>query len=144
MIPDENFGEGLVNPYPGQAVGRVDFRRTDEDYAETGHVDTGAHPHFWNAVTSLIRKPPTGASLPFWETPARTHKFLIDLDMPAKVVPSSTPGHCHLFIDHAMTWDTYEKLLIALADAGLVEPGYVNASIDQGYTTVRLPHVRKD
>lgn len=71
------------------------------------------------------------------------HKPVLDLDLPATLLPSSTPGHFHLLIDKAMTWEAYEALLHALADAGLVEPGYVSASQSRGYTAVRLPWVRK-
>lgn len=71
------------------------------------------------------------------------HKPVLDLDLPAKLLPSSTTGHFHLLIDRAMSWETYGALLNALADAGLVEPGYVSASLDRGYTAVRLPWVRK-
>lgn len=62
---------------------------------------------------------------------------------PAFVVPSTTPGHGHLYVDKAMTWDTYQDLLGALVDAGVLEPGYVGASEARGWTCVRLPWVRK-
>lgn len=71
------------------------------------------------------------------------HKAVIDIDLPAKLIESSTPGHFHLYIDHEMSWEAYANLLAALRDAGIVEPGYVSASIDRGYTAVRLPWVRK-
>jgi len=71
------------------------------------------------------------------------HKPVLDIDLPATLLPSSTPGHFHLFIDHEMPWETYVELLEALVKAGLVEPGYMNASRDRGYTAVRLPWVRK-
>lgn len=71
------------------------------------------------------------------------HYPVLDLDLPVYVVPSSTPGHSHLYIDHLMTWEKYVALLRALADAGLVEEGYVKASIARGHTALRLPWVRK-
>ena len=71
------------------------------------------------------------------------HRPVLDLDMPAKLIPSSTPGHFHLFIDHPMKWETYEKLLEALAAAGVLEDGYVRASIARKHTAVRLPWIRK-
>jgi hypothetical protein len=72
------------------------------------------------------------------------HKPVLDLDLPAQLLPSSTPGHFHLLIDKEMTCSVYVKLLVALMDAGLVEPGYVSASIERGHTAVRLPWVRKE
>ncbi len=71
------------------------------------------------------------------------HRPVIDLDLPAQLVPSSTPGHHHLYIDKPMAWDVYMRLLVALADAGLVERGYVGATERRGYSAVRLPWVRK-
>ena len=71
------------------------------------------------------------------------HYPCIDIDIPIRVVPSSTPGHSHLYVDEPITWDTYKNLLVALAEAGIVEEGYLHASVDQGGTTVRMPHVKK-
>ena len=72
------------------------------------------------------------------------HYPLIDLDVPAYLVPSSTPGNSHLYIDKKVPWKKYLALLDAMADAGLVEPGYVGASKARGFTAARLPWVKKD
>lgn len=71
------------------------------------------------------------------------HILAVDIDMPAALVPSSTKGHYHLYIDHEMTWTTYTSLLMALAEAGIVEPGYADASIRRGATHLRTPWNRK-
>jgi len=71
------------------------------------------------------------------------HYPCIDIDIPIRVVPSSTPGHSHLYVDEPITWDTYKNLLEALTEAGIVEVGYFNASVKEGGTTVRMPHVKK-
>lgn len=71
------------------------------------------------------------------------HMLVLDLDVPAALVPSSTTGHSHLFIAAHMTWEQYERVLDALAAAGIVEHGYVGASKARGFTAVRLPWVRK-
>ena len=65
------------------------------------------------------------------------------LDGPAVLVPSSTPGHSHLYIDVPMTWEQYEAILTALADAGVMEQGYYRASKLRKGTHLRLPWVRK-
>lgn len=72
------------------------------------------------------------------------HKLLIDLDLPAKLVPSTTEGHFHLYVDHEIEKDAYFNLLNALVGAGLVEPGYVRASEARGYTALRLPWIKKE
>lgn len=71
------------------------------------------------------------------------HAPVIDFDLPLEVVPSSTPGHSHLYINHLMTWETYQELLVALVKAGLVEDGYVKASVARGFTSVRPPGLFK-
>lgn len=74
---------------------------------------------------------------------ASTHRPIIDIDFPAALIPSTTPGHFHLYLDKEMSWDAYERLLKSLGRAGILEPGYVGASIARGYTSVRLPWVKK-
>jgi hypothetical protein len=71
------------------------------------------------------------------------HTPVLDIDVPAQLVQSSTPGKHHLYIDAPMTWDTYVKLLDAMQAAGILEPGYVSASKERGFTAVRLPWVSK-
>lgn len=71
------------------------------------------------------------------------HAPVIDFDLPVEVVPSSTPGHSHLYINHKMTWEAYQELLVALVKAGLVEDGYVKASVARGFTSVRPPGLFK-
>lgn len=85
-------------------------------------------------ITSVVEYPqPTG-----W------HKPVLDIDFPAQLIPSSTEGHFHLYLDKELPWDKYQRLLTALAEAGVIEVGYANASIARGYTSVRLPWVSKD
>ena len=69
----------------------------------------------------------------------RLHRPVLDLDMNAALIPSATPGHFHLYIDKLIPWRKYEQLLIALSDCGILEQGYVDASIDRGYSSARLP-----
>jgi hypothetical protein len=71
------------------------------------------------------------------------HKLVIDLDLPAQLIPSSTPGHFHLYVDHEIDESAYFALLAALEAAGLIEPGYLGASEARGFSAVRLPWVKK-
>lgn len=90
-------------------------------------------------VTSMVRHTDDYKRL----TPRQMHTFVVDLDMPATLVPSSTPGHSHLYIDCYMQWEKYVAVLEAMADAGILERGYVGASKARGFTAVRLPWVRR-
>lgn len=71
------------------------------------------------------------------------HIVAIDLDMNAVLVPSSTPGHHHLYIDHEMDWRTYEDLLVALSRAGVIEEGYLDVSLRRKETHLRTPWTKK-
>ena len=71
------------------------------------------------------------------------HCPVIDIDIDHQYYPSSTPGHGHLYIDKALTWKEYKRLLKALVRAGIVEEGYYKAALSRGYTSVRLPWIKK-
>lgn len=71
------------------------------------------------------------------------HALLIDLDIPAWLVPSSTPGHSHLYVDVAIQQEAYFRLLAALAECGVIQHGYAASSIARGGTALRLPWVKK-
>jgi hypothetical protein len=74
----------------------------------------------------------------------RMHAPVIDIDVPVTYVPSSTPGHGHLYVDVPMTASQMWILLEAMVDAGLVERGFLDASKARGYTSVRLPWITKE
>ena len=71
------------------------------------------------------------------------HAPVIDFDLPLDVVPSTTPGHTHLYINTKMSWEDYQKLLNVLVEVGLVEENYVKASLARGFTSVRPPGLFK-
>lgn len=71
------------------------------------------------------------------------HKPILDIDLPVKVVPSSRPGHGHLYIDKEMPWDDYAMLLKTLWLVGIIEKGYLDASLKRKCTCVRLPWIKK-
>lgn len=71
------------------------------------------------------------------------HRPVIDIDVPIRVFPSTTPGHFHLYIDYLVPWDDYLDMLKAMAKCGIVEWNYIDASIARGGTHVRLPWIKK-
>lgn len=71
------------------------------------------------------------------------HAILLDLDVPAWLVPSSSPGHSHLYIDVRAKEEHYFALLEALEKCGVVESGYVTVSKKRGATFLRLPWIKK-
>lgn len=71
------------------------------------------------------------------------HRLLLDLDHPALLLDSSTPGHHHLYVDVEIEQEAWEKLIRALSEAGVIEEGYAEASLERGHTDLRLPWVKK-
>lgn len=66
------------------------------------------------------------------------HLPVIDLDFPCALVPSRTPGHFHLYIDHPTATDDFFAVLDAMVKAGWVQQGYLHASEARGQTFVRI------
>lgn len=122
-------------------LGRVD-PRDQPDYeplidSEEADIDKA------NIVSSLIRFDPKD----FLADPNdKRHVLAIDLDIPATLVPSSTPGHQHLYVEtkEGIPHHRYLALLAALADCGIIEEGYAAVSIARGHSDLRLPWVSKD
>lgn len=73
------------------------------------------------------------------------HAVVLDIDHPAWLVRSTTPGHFHLYIDvpNGVSHPNYMQLLGLLADCGIIERGYASASQTRGFTSVRLPWIKK-
>jgi len=71
------------------------------------------------------------------------HAPVLDLDIPHVYVPSTTEGHGHLYLDVKLDWYQMHRLLTTLSQLGIIEEGYARASIDRGYSAVRLPWIRK-
>lgn len=72
------------------------------------------------------------------------HVPVLDIDIPAYLVPSSTQDHSHLYLDVEMSWWRYKRLLKQMAKAGILEKGYVKASLARKHTAVRCPWITKD
>lgn len=74
------------------------------------------------------------------------HKYLLlDIDLPAALLESSTKGHGHLYVELPEETNEYRltDFLRAAARIGLIDVGYAEASIHRGFTSLRLPWVRK-
>ncbi|AWY04876.1 hypothetical protein PBI_FLOOF_39 [Microbacterium phage Floof] len=126
-------------PLAGMVLERVVNIDTNEDYSEPWQRDIVTDPADATVITSVIAdQDPTLRG-----TPDELHKIILDIDLPAQLIPSTTPGHFHLYIDKELPWHRLEPLLHALSDAGLVEEGYVGASVARQHTAARLPWVKK-
>jgi len=71
------------------------------------------------------------------------HMPVLDIDIPACLLPSSTPGHGHLYIDVPMSWWRYRMLLRQLYKAGIIQKGFYDLAMRRKQTFVRRPGVTK-
>jgi hypothetical protein len=129
-MPDINH----EHPFPGNVLLRVDKM---DDYDDETRTPV-SHPDDANVVSSICT---TGLDHAF--TVAERHRPVLDIDFPCAVVPSTTPGHFHLYLDKELTWPQYRKVLEVLGEVGILEPGYVNVSVERKHTAVRVPWIRK-
>ena len=116
-------------PLEGQVLQTVDLM-TDNYGGADGRYAT-SDPDKAYVITSEIDGGP------------RRHRPVLDIDLPARLIPSTTPGHFHLYLDIEIPHEKYMRLLDALGEAGILEPGYVLASKARGYTAARLPWIKK-
>lgn len=123
-----------VNPMPGNALAFAEMLE-DSDGMQTTNCQPVKSIDDANVITSLDDNVFSSS---------RMHRPVLDIDFPAQLIPSSTPGHFHLYIEKAMTWPQYQVLLKALAEVGIIQNGYAQASIRRGFTAVRLPWIKKE
>lgn len=99
----------------------------------------GSDPLTTEAIINQERRPALkeDANLISSLTADGLHMPAIDIDLPCRLVESTTPGHFHLFIDHKLEADAYWKLLKALVDAGIVERGFYELSEARGASFLR-------
>lgn len=72
------------------------------------------------------------------------HCPVLDFDVPALLVPSSTVGNSHLYIRKPMPWHQYSMLLQTLSYVGILEEGYVGAAVERHHESfARTPWTRK-
>lgn len=88
-----------------------------------------------NLITSKVERYPYGVEY---------HRPVLDIDFDAELLPSSTPGHWHLFLNKQMPKADYFDLLRALARAGIIQHGFKDSAIDRGASSVRLPWIKKN
>jgi len=71
------------------------------------------------------------------------HGPILDLDFPHRYVPSTTPGHGHLYLNQPIRRWRQIVLLWGLYIGKVIEPGFFWWSLRRGGTFVRRPGVQK-
>lgn len=70
------------------------------------------------------------------------HAPALDIDFQARLVPSRTRGHFHLYLDKQMSWRRYRILLWVLQWTGIIEKGYYKAAVRRKKTILRWDYNR--
>ena len=71
------------------------------------------------------------------------HLPMFDIDYSAELIPSSTKGHFHLYLNRPITWYRYKKVLRAMWKAGLIEKGVYLGALHYKEVYLRKPGVKK-
>ena len=95
------------------------------------------------AMTENSLVQPGHARMLIDEAGAHVYPFVVVLETPARLVPSSTPDHNHLYLDTELPWEDYERLLKRFAEATIIQRGFYRASVGRKQTMLRKPGVRK-
>jgi hypothetical protein len=118
-------------PFAGRTT-----RNFDQDHADGGGCLPNASGY---CNCPLVLAPADEADLVCSDNSEGLHLPVIDLDLPVQLVPSATPGNFHLYIDKPISWAHYKAILRALAEAGIVQWGYYDATLERGYGSLRHP-----
>lgn len=123
----------------------------DPEYSSDQELIRPGHEHSAEVITSWTGEAEEPPLIPRMATdlsalahlPETFHRPILDLDFDAALIPSTSADHHHLYLDKVLTWSQYVKLLDVLAEVGIIEPGYRDASIAREFTSVRLPWITK-
>lgn len=122
---------------PSEVEGRQLYYSAEVDEPDAGECRTYKMP-------DLVLDDSDKANLVSSKVDGVWHMPVIDIDkIPVKVVPSTTEGNCHLYIDKKMTWRQYKNLLQSLYECGIIEGGYYSAALAESMTFVHKPGHKK-
>lgn len=82
---------------------------------------------------------PTQADMVGSQMQDGSHMPIFDIDYAATLVPSGTPGHCHLILERPISKRKYTKVLRAMYRAGLMERNFYLGMKVRGQTFLRVP-----
>jgi len=125
----------------GHAFSRIEDLSQDSE-GSLIYANEQAEPTEANLVTSRALDQEAGGPGPTWGR--QVHRPLLDIDFEAALIPSSTPGHYHLYLDKPMSRQEYVELLKTLQRVGILQRGFVDSAIGSELgTTLRVPWAEK-
>lgn len=131
------FGKSLWDKLPSFMKNHMTVRTTLRGESDDQPGEPWkSHPiETANLITSKAEEYPYGTEY---------HRPVLDIDFEARLIPSSTPGHYHLYLDKLIPKQTYMNLLTVLKQAGIIQHGFADAAEQRGASSVRLPWIMKD
>jgi hypothetical protein len=115
-------------------------KRTTRNFRQDHGDEMRCVPDTWGYCPCPLETAPEDvAELVCSDTGTGKHLPVIDLDLPCRLVPSGTPGNFHLYIDQPCSFEQYMGVLESMAKAGIVQWGYVDATRERGFGSVRHP-----
>lgn len=84
-------------------------------------------------------RPPPGKGKPNRRLELPPLPFAVEV----RAVPSSTPGHFHLYLEREMHWLAYEKVLVALRDAEIIGKDFCDMCIRWRTSFLLKPEYKK-
>lgn len=115
----------------GKDPGKTNKHAKPGEYAVAAKTERVDLPEQAQLVSSLLDDSK-------WQNNAGgDHVVAVDIDLPCHLIETS-PGKHHLIVEKAMPWKRYRALLIALEQAGLIEAGYLEASLVRRASYLRI------
>lgn len=119
---------------------KVPINRT---YWYSANMNRGLPGDYENPVNDVQETAVSDANLISSLCDDGQHAPVLDIDFDAELVESSSPGHYHLYFNKKIPWERYEEVLRVLGEAGLLETGWVKASIARQQSLLRKPGTLK-
>lgn len=142
-----------VNPMSEAIDWLDDFRGRKRMQLDNLNHDASIHASYDKIGAERIRERATNGNLRFVKRGEGNlissliapdmHLPALDLDLDHLYVPSSSPGHGHLYLTTPLSTARYHTLLSVLYSYGIVQRGILYQVEAHGMTTVRQPHVKK-
>lgn len=118
----------LLPQPPMRLLAWFDENASPETKKYGGHIHVNQGPDGQGPNSVLSRTTVAGVHLP-----------ILDDDRGLfHVIPSSTPGHQHVYINQPLEAEKWIELLKLLAEVNIVDPKWAKASIEQGTATLRM------
>lgn len=122
----------------------VAWTHSSEDRVEAGMIEDGRRPAKRMAEAEVVASAQKSAGDDDSDEDYKPmHVLALDIDHSAVLLPSSTPGHAHLVINHWLSHEAWEEIITVLGKHGVIEEGYASVSVKRKSTFLRLPWIRK-